>query len=105
MSIDASTVTGIDTQYEYTGSEIKPSGMTVTLDKTVLIQNIDYDIVYPSDNYVNVTLGNKVVRLIGKNTTFSYKDCLFSIVPRKVTNVDVTGVYDSYVYTGSPICP
>ena len=105
MSIDAATVTGIDTQYEYAGSEIKPSGMTVTLDKTVLIQNIDYDIVYPSDNYVNVSLGNKVVRFIGKNTTFSYKDCLFSIVPRKVTNVDVTGVYDSYVYTGSPICP
>lgn len=98
--MDGVTVTGIDPTYEYTGSAIAPEP-TVTYNGITLVKDADYTVEY-SDN---IGLGVVTVTITGIGNFNSVTTVTFEIVQANIANATVTGVNESYEYTGSAITP
>lgn len=96
IDISGSTVTGIEKEYVYTGKAITPE---VTVDG--LTEGQDYEVAY-SDN---VNVGTAKVTITGKGSCTGKIEKTFSITPADISKKEVTGLKESYVYTGKAITP
>ena len=98
--MDGVQVTGIDSTYEYTGSAIAPEP-TVTYNGINLVKDTDYTVAYSE----NVELGTVTVTITGVGNFNSVTTVTFEIVKANIANAILSGVNDSYDYTGSAITP
>ena len=99
-NMDGVQVTGIDSTYEYTGSAIAPEP-TVTYNGINLVKDTDYTVAYSE----NVELGTVTVTITGVGNFNSVTTVTFEIVKANIANAILSGVNDSYDYTGSAITP
>ena len=101
--ISAANVTGINSSYSYTGSEIKPTP-TVDLGGRTLTLNTDYTVAYSN----NVNAGTATVTITGKGNYKNSKKVTFTITGGGTpTKTDISGAtisgLTSKAYTGSAI--
>ena len=85
----------------YTGKAVKPSikSVTVTLsDNEIKLKKSDYKVVY-SDNE---DVGTGRVTIVGKKNYTGSAHTTFTIAPKQVTSISVTGLKDQ-PYTGSKV--
>ncbi len=96
-SIEGVTVTGLEDK-TYTGSAITQT-LHITEGNYALIENTDYELEYEN----NIEPGNATVIIKGIG---SYGDTLrktFKINPKGIDGVNIAGVQDNVIYTGSAI--
>lgn len=98
--INKVTVTGIDAEYEWTGTAIIPEPV-VTLSGVTLVKGTDYTVTY-SDN---TDIGTATVTITGKGAYNSVKTVTFGIVEADISAANITGLDRNYEYTGSAIAP
>ncbi len=98
--VENATVTGVDESYGYSGSAIEPA-VTVTLGGSTLVADVDYTVTYTD----NTALGTANVTVTGKGNYTGVKTVMFEITAADVENATITGVDESYGYTGSAIEP
>ena len=96
IDISGSTVTGIEKEYVYTGKAITPE---VTIED--LTEDQDYEVSYSN----NMNVGTAKVTITGKGNCTGKIEKTFSITPADISKKEVTGLKDSYVYTGKAITP
>ena len=99
-SISGATVSGVSANYEYTGSAIKPTP-TVTLSGKTLTLNSEYNVAYSS----NTNAGTATVTVNGIGNYTGSKSVTFKITAKSIAGATVSGIADSYNYTGSAIKP
>lgn len=104
-SVDDFVVTGMQPEYEYTGSAITPhklDGFQITCDGTVLTENTDYSVSIAGGTNTNV--GSSKLVITGKNNYTGVKEIEFKIVPKSITigTVKINNG-NNYTYTGSAI--
>ncbi|MDD5824136.1 MAG: cell wall-binding repeat-containing protein [Firmicutes bacterium] len=95
------TISGVGS-YTYTGSEITPSGFTIKDGDKTLVKDTDYRVVYR--NNINVGIQAEI-GIEGIGNYKSQKTFYFEITKKSLSGATVSGLKDSYVYTGSAICP
>jgi hypothetical protein len=100
VSLSNATVTLANSSYTYTGSEIKPAP-TVKLGGKTLTSGTDYTVSYSS----NTNAGIAKVTVTGKGNYSDSKSASFTITAASIGNATVSGVNNSYSYTGSAITP
>ena len=83
----------------YTGQPLTPK-VTVIQDKE-LTEGTDYEVTYEN----NVNAGTATATVIGKGNYTGSPSVQFVIAPKELTNPTVTGLEESYPYTGQPIQP
>ena len=95
------TVTGIEDSYDYTGSPIEPVP-TLTWNGLNLTAGTDYTVTYTN----NVECGGTAtVTITGIGNYTGTITKTFEISTAEIHDSDVTGLEDSYVYTGDAITP
>ena len=99
MTNDGITIAAI-ADHTYTGSAIEPE-VTVTDGETTLTLGTDYTIGYSA----NVNVGTATATIIGKGNYSGEKAATFTIIPKAVTNDDITVTIPSQSWTGSAIEP
>lgn len=97
-----SDITGLETQYVYTGGRITPS-LKITSGGAVLKKNRDYTLRYEN----NTEVGEAKVTITGIGTYSGVIVKNFRIVPKDLqTGRCVLSLQkESYVYEGEPVCP
>ena len=95
-SIIGFEVTGINPEYEYTGSEIRPtvsvSGLTI---------NRDYKVDYLN----NINAGTATVKISGYGDYSGVITKTFRITPKSLSSLQLSGFEKEYCYTGEAIEP
>ena len=99
-NISNATVTGVDGEYEYTGSAITPEP-TVTLNGVTLVKDADYSLSYVN----NTDLGEAVINITGIGNYTGLKSTGFRIVEADADGATVTGIDEEYPWTGAAIKP
>ncbi len=99
-SISGATVSGVSANYEYTGAAIKPTP-TVTLSGKTLSLNSEYNVAYSS----NINAGTATVTVNGIGNYTGSKSVTFKITAKSIAGASVSGIADSYNYTGAAIKP
>lgn len=99
-SISGATVSGVSANYEYTGAAIKPTP-TVALNGKTLTLNSEYNVAYSS----NTNAGTATVTVNGIGNYTGSKSVTFKITAKSIAGATVSGIADSYNYTGSAIKP
>ena len=99
-SISGATVSGVSANYEYTGAAIKPTP-TVTLSGKTLTLNSEYNVAYSS----NTNAGTATVTVNGIGNYTGSKSVTFKITAKSIAGASVSGIADSYNYTGAAIKP
>lgn len=99
-SISGATVSGVSANYEYTGAAIKPTP-TVALNGKTLTLNSEYNVAYSS----NTNAGTATVTVNGIGNYTGSKSVTFKITAKSIAGASVSGIADSYNYTGSAIKP
>ena len=99
-SISGATVSGVSANYEYTGSAIKPTP-TVVLNGKTLTLNSEYNLAYSS----NINAGTATVTVNGIGNYTGSKSVTFKITAKSIAGASVSGIADSYNYTGAAIKP
>ena len=99
-SISGATVSGVSANYEYTGSAIKPTP-TVALNGKTLTLNSEYNVAYSS----NINAGTATVTVNGIGNYTGSKSVTFKITAKSIGGASVSGIADSYNYTGTAIKP
>ncbi len=84
----------------YSGNAYCPA-VTVKNGDTVLLRGSDYSVSYNSN--INAGTANIIIRGLGNYTGTVIKS--FVISPRSIASLDIGGIEDKYIYTGSPIVP
>ena len=100
INIKDASISGLNEHYDYTGSAITPE-ITVTIGETVLVKDTDYTITYSS----NTAKGTATITLTGTGNYEGTKTVTFIIDAKDLSTATITGVNDSYPYTGSAITP
>lgn len=98
--IETAEVAGIPDEVEYTGNEIKLSGVTVTLNDKKLEENADYTIAYTD----NKEVGTATVVITGAGSYSGTVSKTFAIVSKDVANCQVDAI-PGQKYTGTEIKP
>ena len=98
--ISGAAVSGINSSYSYTGSELKPTP-TVTLSGKTLTAGTDYTVAYTN----NTNAGTATVTITGKGNYTGTVTKTFKITAVSINGAAVSGVNASYAYTGSAIKP
>ena len=94
------SVSGYESNYDYTGSQIKPS-VTVEYNDLPLVENVDYTISY--DENTNVGYGRIYIYPVdGSNYTFSETSYSFYISRKAIQDENVTISPTSVIYDGNP---
>ena len=99
-SISKTSVSGVKSSYEWTGKAIKPNP-TVKYDKATLKNGTHYTVSYGK----NTAAGTGTVTIKGKGGYAGTKTVKFKIAPRSLAKASITGVKDSYTWTGKAIKP
>ena len=99
-SISGATVSGVSANYEYTGAAIKPTP-TVALNGKTLTLNSEYNVAYSS----NTNVGTATVTVNGIGNYTGSKSVTFKITAKSIAGASVSGIADSYNYTGAAIKP
>ncbi len=97
---DATVVVEPDT-YTYTGSEITPDSVTVTLDGVELVEGVDYTIEITD----NIDAGTATVTVTGTGNYDGEALGTFEIKAVSIEDATVVVEPDTYTYTGSEITP
>ena len=100
IPIDMASVEGIDPQYSFTGEAITPKPVVKIGDRT-LAESTDYELVY-SDN---VDPGTASIAINGAGNYSGTRNMTFLIAEAPLSSSTVSGIEDSYAYTGSAITP
>ena len=87
---------------EYTGSEIKPEPLVIA-GSLSLIKGTDYE--YSYTNNTDVGTAKVTVTFKGDYASLGSVEKEFTIVPKSVTNNDITVTIPSQVWTGSEMTP
>lgn len=95
---DYITITGVDASYTYTGAAIQPTVTVKDTDISELKLNTDYTVKY-GDN----VSGTGTVTISGIGNYAGTVELTFTITAANM--IEVSGVQDSYTYTGEPITP
>lgn len=98
--ISNAVISGFNTEYPYTGNAITPA-ITVTLGSRTLVKDTDYTVAYAQ----NVELGTAVITVTGINNYQGTVTASFTIVPADISTAVISGINQSYNYTGSAITP
>ncbi|MDE7168141.1 MAG: hypothetical protein K2O28_04755 [Clostridia bacterium] len=98
-NISTATVTGVNANYTFTGTDIEPT-VTVAL-KGVTLQTTDYTVTY-SDN---VDKGTATITITGVGNYTGVATVNFNIDEADITTATVTGINASYEYTSTAITP
>lgn len=99
ISSETTSITGISSNYTYTGSPIKPVP-TVKIGEETLVSGIDYDITYAN----NINVGTSVVTVTGKDRYMGTVSKTFGIVAAPISNATVT--FPDYItWQGEPCKP
>ena len=98
--LTAGMVSGVSASYIYMGSAIEPA-VTVKDGNKTLAVGTDYTIAYQN----NTSAGTASVTVTGKGNYKGTVTKTFQITPKTLTADMVSGVSESYIYTGSAIEP
>ena len=96
---DGITIAAIADQ-TYTGSAIEPA-VTVKDGETTLALGTDYTIGYSA----NVNVGTATATITGKGNYSGSREATFTIIPKAVTNEDITVTIPSQTWTGNELTP
>ena len=102
-SVENLTITVLDTNIIYTGQAISPS-IEVRDGATVLVVGKDYSVDYGN----NINASNEAtitIQGMGNYNSATQKTVNFTISPRSIADGIITGVSESYTYTGKDIKP
>ena len=100
IDISAAEITLSQTDYTYTGSEIRPE-VTVTLGGKELLPDVHYYLNYSS----NTDAGEAAVTVIGTGDYKGQAVKTFTISPIDISGYRATIPYLNYTYTGKSIAP
>ncbi len=100
-SIDGVKVSGVNEEYTYDGHAIEPVPTIALPSGVVLVEGLDYAVSYEN----NINAGTATVIIEGCGGYSGEVNCTFTITAVDISNAAITGVADSYTYTGSQICP
>ena len=100
LNIKKCTISGISSQYTFTGKAIKPS-VKVKWNNEYLSTADSVSVKYSN----NLKKGTGYVIISGKDNFTGEVKKAFKILPKKITDSAVTGLKKSYTYTGNYIKP
>ncbi len=100
VDISAAIVSGLEKNYEYTGSAIAPD-ITVALRGKALVKDTDYTVTYRN----NVNIGAAVVDITGIGNYKGLKSAAFTVGKANIARAQVTAINASYEQTGAEISP
>ena len=98
--ISDATISGVNSNYTYTGSAIKPTP-AVTYNNSKLTSGTHYTVSYSN----NVNVGTATITITGKGNYTGTTTKTFKIDAVNVSSATVTGINTTYTYTGSTITP
>jgi len=98
--ISSATVTGINANYGFTGSEIKPEP-TVTLNDKTLVKDTDFTVTYSN----NLNVGTATVTITGAGNYTGEITKNFTVGKADISSATVTSIEESYGKTGVAIEP
>ncbi len=105
-SISGATISGIDASYTYTGDEIKPEPTTVVLaNGKLLTAGTDYTISYDNNTALSTDTTKATIKITGIGIYTGEITQEFSIATADLSGATISGVNESYTYTGSAIEP
>lgn len=99
ISIEDVQVNGVEPSYYYTGEQICPEPV-ISRDGKMLVKGQDYSVTYQN----NTDIGKASLKITGLGNLKGTMTITFSIV-EQFENVVVSGILDSYTYTGKTIKP
>jgi len=98
-NMDEAVISGYESSYDYTGSQITPNPITVTIHGNTLSNGTDYDVTY--GNNTNVSEGGLITVTAKGDKTRGSKSVQFRINPASIVNTaQVTFAQATYPYTG-----
>ena len=100
VPMDNVTISGLNDEYTYTGSEIKPR-CTLTYEGQTLEEGKDYRISYSH----NIDAGEASITLTGMNSFKGTVTRNFNIEPKSVKNLSISLPKSSYTFTGYYVDP
>lgn len=100
VPMDKVTISGLNDEYTYTGSEIKPR-CTLTYEGQTLEEGKDYRISYSH----NIDAGEASITLTGMNSFKGTVTRNFNIEPKSVKNLSISLPKSSYTFTGYYVDP
>ncbi|MDD6720628.1 MAG: hypothetical protein PUE28_07915 [Lactobacillus porci] len=100
VPMDKVTISGLNDEYTYTGSEIKPR-CTLTYEGQTLEEGKDYRISYSH----NIDAGEASITLTGMNSFKGTVTRIFNIEPKSVKNLSISLPKSSYTFTGYYVDP
>ena len=100
VPMDNVTISGLNDEYTYTGSEIKPR-CTLTYEGQTLEEGKDYRISYSH----NIDAGEASITLTGMNSFKGTVTRNFNIEPKSVKNLSISLPKSSYTFTGYSVDP
>ena len=100
VPMDNVTISGLNDEYTYTGSEIKPR-CTLTYEGQTLEEGKDYRISYSH----NIDAGEASITLTGMNSFKGTVTENFYIEPKSVKNLSISLPKSSYTFTGYSVDP
>lgn len=95
-SIIGFEVTGVNSEYEYTGNEIRPS---------VSVSGLTIDRDYRVEYINNTNVGTATVKISGYGDYSGVITKTFRITPKNISQFQLSGFDEEYCYTGDPIEP
>ena len=100
VPMDKVTISGLNDEYTYTGSEIKPR-CTLTYEGQTLEEGKDYRISYSH----NIDAGEASITLTGMNSFKGTVTRNFNIEPKSVKNLSISLPKSSYTFKGYSVDP
>ncbi len=99
-TLENTMLSGIESSYTYTGSAITPV-VTMTFGETPMVVETDYTVAYTN----NTNVGTATITITGKGNYSGEITKTFTITEKEITLDMLSGINESYVYTGSAITP
>lgn len=100
LDLSNAQITGLEDSYTFTGEELAPEPV-VTLDGSILELDKDYTLEYLN----NINAGEATLTIRGKGECTGSKTVKFTIAPADLDGAEVSGIEESYIFTGSEITP
>ncbi len=105
LNLADATISGLSNTYTYTGTPININ-YTVAYNGTTLTAGTDYSAQITKGGAVVTEVkevGEYTLTLTGKGNYTGTKSTTFSVVALSLTNASISGLNDTYTYTGTPI--